>query len=638
MSASTGSGTPSAPVDTAPPGADEARDRVAGFPSWLVYVDSVLPATSVFVVHGNIRDLHLVPRADRRPVLRRTPYAIRETLAQSGMPTVLYFSPMHGLSALEGSDPQAVERVLGPHASAVGIQPTRPEEPPVNFTALAEIAQRVSASKADPCALIIDYLSQTAPEMNAADGPQPLYLALLRAANEGEPIRRSGGPRPRLRNPVFLLVDRPADLPGWLLSGDGIRQAPVPPPSLAERARAVDSLHNVIFGNDTPTADESVERAAIANRLTDATHGLSLRALTEVVRLRQDAGIPAHRIEDAARRYRSGIVEDPWRNPELHRRIAAGPAALERRVKGQPRAIRHALDILVRSASGMTAAHRRDRGSGPRGVMFFAGPTGVGKTELAKTIAELLFGDESAYVRFDMSEFADPESDARLIGSPPGYVNHDAGGELTNAVRERPFSVLLFDEIEKADRRILDKFLQILSDGRLTDGSGDTVFFNEALIVFTSNLGIGLDGTRAEDSEADGAEFERNVQASIRDAFTTDLNRPELLGRIGDNIVVFDYLTAPIAREIAEGYIDNVLDRARREQHISLELPDAVRRGVIDRAVADLSLGARGVGSHLETGFVNPIARAVFGLPAGATRTVASVHEDDRGIVTATLA
>ncbi|MFE5672574.1 AAA family ATPase [Agromyces sp. NPDC056523] len=636
MSGATGSG-PSTERGTAErAGVLEAHDRVAGFPSWLVYVDSVLPAASVFVVHGNIRDLHLVPGPNGAPVLTRTPYAIRETLARSGLPTVLYSSPLHGVTALAGSDPQAVERVLGSQASTPDASPADQDGARLAFTAVAEIAQRISGSKADPCALIIDYLSQAA-DTDAAGDPRALFLALLRAANEGEPIRRPGGPRPLLRNPVFLLVDRPADLPAWLLSGDGIRQAPVPPPSFTERARAVGSLRHVIFADEPATIDDAAEQEVIASRLVEATHGLSLRALTEIVRLRQDAGIPAERIEDAARRYRSGIIEDPWRDSGLHRRISNGQSALQGRVKGQPRAIRHALDILVRSASGMTAAHRRDRGSGPRGVMFFAGPTGVGKTELAKAVAELLFGDESAYVRFDMSEFADAATDARLIGSPPGYVNHDAGGELTNAVRERPFSVLLFDEIEKAHPRILDKFLQILSDGRLTDGSGDTVFFNEALIVFTSNLGIGLEGTRAEDSEADGAQFERNVQASIHDAFTTGLNRPELLGRIGDNIVVFDYLTDPIAREIAEGYVDNVLERARREQRISLELPDAVRRSVIDRAVAGSSLGARGIGSNLETGFVNPIARAVFGLPPGATRTVASVTEDERGIVTATL-
>ena len=114
----------------------------------------------------------------------------------------------------------------------------------------------------------------------------------------------------------------------------------------------------------------------------------------------------------------------------------------------------------------------------------------MGKTELAKTLTQLIFGDDRAYIRFDMSEFAEEHTGARLLGAPPGYIGYDAGGELTNAVREKPFAVVLFDEIEKAHPRILDKFLQILEDGRLTDGRGETAYFSEAILVFTSNLGI----------------------------------------------------------------------------------------------------------------------------------------------------
>lgn len=615
---------------TAPAG--QGQSRSGDFPGWLAYLDSVLPVTSVFILHGNIRDLHLAPAPDGRPTFQRTPAAMREMFARSGMPSMVYYSPLHGLTMQPGSDAAVVNRALGPNAKALGSTPS--------FADGADIVRRVADHRDDPCALVIDYLSQVVArgpgEDPPADDPRPLYLAILRTAHEAVAHPRRGGPRSPLRNPIVVIVDRPADLPGWLLSGDGIRQAPVPVPDLHTRARSVNVLAPALFQGDDADLPEP-ERAEIAKRFTDATHGLTLRAMVSIIQLRSDAAIPAHQIQDAVRRFRVGIVRDPWRNDELHRRIAQGQPALERRVKGQPRAVRHALDILVRSVSGMTAAHRGERGDGPRGVMFFAGPTGVGKTELAKAIAELLFGDESAFVRFDMSEFADAESDARLIGSPPGYVNHDAGGELTNAVRDQPFSVLLFDEIEKADRRVLDKFLQILSDGRLTDGSGDTVFFSEALIVFTSNLGVGEVGTTEEDCASDTSGYERSVQDAIRDAFTRRLNRPELLGRIGDNIVVFDYLTGRIAREIADGYVSNVLARVRREQGIRLTVSDPVRAEVIDRAIADRSLGARGVGNNLETAFVNPIARAVFDLRSGDARTITSVREDDRGIVSVTL-
>lgn len=608
-----------------------AEPRLSGYPSWLVYVDSVLPVASLYVVHGNIRDLQLIPRGDL-VTFQRLPAAIRETLSRSGMPTVLYYSGLHGLSIVPGSDEETARRALGSFERALGTR--------ASLADIAHIAALVAAHAADPVALVIDYLSQTTaastPDGAPADDPQPLYLELLRIASEGIALPRPQGPRASLRNPVFLLVDQPTDLPPWLVSGDGIRQVPVPVPDLAARTRAARGLVVGLLPDDRELTRP--ESRAIVDRFRDATHGLTLRGLIEVVQISADARIPADRIEDAVRRYRVGLVEDPWRAPELVEKLRDGQAALEARVKGQPRAIRHAVDILVRSASGMTAAHRRDRGTGPRGVMFFAGPTGVGKTELAKSIAQLLFGDDEAYTRFDMSEFAEDAADNRLIGSPPGYVGHGHGGELTNAVRERPFSVLLFDEIEKAHPRVLDKFLQILSDGRLTDGSGDTVYFNEALIVFTSNLGIGDDGTREEDSLKDSAAYERAVQESIDHEFTVQLNRPELLGRIGDNVVVFDYISPPVAREIAQGYIGNVLARVRREQGLELTLPDAVRQEVLDRSIADLSKGARGVGNNLETAFVNPLARAIFGVPPGSARTVVAVTEDERGIVTVRLA
>jgi ATP-dependent Clp protease ATP-binding subunit ClpA len=172
------------------------------------------------------------------------------------------------------------------------------------------------------------------------------------------------------------------------------------------------------------------------------------------------------RISDAVRRFKVGVTEDPWRIISYDK-ISSADEFVRRRVKGQAHAVTHMLDIVKRAVTGIGQS---PRGGRPRGVAFLAGSTGVGKTELAKTITSLLFGDDSAYIRFDMSEFSAEHSDQRLIGAPPGYVGYDVGGELTNAIREKPFSVVLFDEIEKAHPRILDKFLQILDDGVLTSG------------------------------------------------------------------------------------------------------------------------------------------------------------------------
>src|SRR5206468_8696984 len=218
----------------------------------------------------------------------------------------------------------------------------------------------------------------------------------------------------------------------------------------------------------------------------EGTEGLLLVDMQAIAQLARTEGVGYSAIADAVRRYKVGVTEDPWRKIDRDK-ISTASEFVRRRVKGQQHAVVHMLDIVKRAVTGVGAPRR---GSRPRGVAFLAGPTGVGKTELAKTITSLLFGDESAYIRFDMSEFSAEHADQRLIGAPPGYVGYDVGGELTNAVREKPFSVVLFDEIEKAHPRILDKFLQVLDDGVLTSGRGDRVYFSETFIIFTSNLGI----------------------------------------------------------------------------------------------------------------------------------------------------
>lgn len=270
------------------------------------------------------------------------------------------------------------------------------------------------------------------------------------------------------------------------------------------------------------------------------------------------------------------------------------------------------LDIVKRAMTGVGASRKGNR---PRGVAFLAGPTGVGKTELAKTVTSLLFGDESAYIRFDMSEFSAEHADQRLIGAPPGYVGYDVGGELTNAIREKPFSVVLFDEIEKAHPRILDKFLQILDDGVLTSGRGDRVYFSEALIVFTSNLGI----YRQENGERvanvlPGEPFEAvqgKVHGEIERYFKLVLNRPEILNRIGENIIVFDFIRTDVAEQIFTQMVDGTFADLR-EQRLVIELAEAPRQALHDLCLGDLSNGGRGIRNQLEARLLNPLSRALF--------------------------
>jgi len=244
----------------------------------------------------------------------------------------------------------------------------------------------------------------------------------------------------------------------------------------------------------------------------------------------------------------------------------------------------------------------------------------------------LLFGDDSAYIRFDMSEFSAEHSDQRLIGAPPGYVGYDVGGELTNAIREKPFSVVLFDEIEKAHPRILDKFLQILDDGVLTSGRGDRVYFSEAFIIFTSNLGIykiSPEGERvAQVSTEDTFEvISQKVRTEIEKHFKLSLGRPEILNRIGENIIVFDFIRPTIAAEIFNDMVNGTIEDLKSSQNISLTFNPAAREILQNLVTSDLSNGGRGIRNKLEAHLLNPLSRAIFddGISSGAELAVESV-------------
>ncbi len=199
------------------------------------------------------------------------------------------------------------------------------------------------------------------------------------------------------------------------------------------------------------------------------------------------------------------------------------------RVVGQAEAVRAVADAVRRARSGLQDPDR------PIGSFIFMGPTGAGKTELARALAEFLFDDESAMIRIDMSEYMEKHTVARLIGAPPGYVGHEEGGQLSEAVRLKPYSVVLFDEIEKAHPDVFNVFLQVLDDGRLTDGQGRTVDFRNAIVIMTSNIGSHIIQEHFLDGKTDGTDrldMEQKVEAELKAHF-----RPEFLNRIDDTIV-----------------------------------------------------------------------------------------------------
>ena len=279
---------------------------------------------------------------------------------------------------------------------------------------------------------------------------------------------------------------------------------------------------------------------------------------------------------------------------------------LEKRVVGQNEALAAVADAIRRNKAGLSDEAR------PLGSFLFLGPTGVGKTELAKTLADFLFNDEKALTRIDMSEYGEKHSVSRLIGAPPGYVGYEQGGQLTEAVRRRPYSVLLFDEIEKAHGEVFNVFLQILDDGRLTDGQGRVVDFKNVIVIMTSNLGSDLI-LEAEDPRI------------LRDSLSELLKqhfRPEFLNRI-DETVIFNRLGKNEIGKIVDIQLARLAERLAQRK-ISLTLSGPAKDFLAGRGY-DPRFGARPLKRTIQAELENPLAKLVI---AGKIREGGAVAVD----------
>ena len=320
-----------------------------------------------------------------------------------------------------------------------------------------------------------------------------------------------------------------------------------------------------------------------------AEHNIDMRVTAEDIAklIGQMTGIPVSKLEETEGEKLLKMEE------ELHQRVI-----------GQEEAIVAVSDAIRRARAGLKDPTR------PIGSFIFLGPTGVGKTELAKALAEYLFDDEDAMIRLDMSEFQEQHTVSRLIGSPPGYVGYDEGGGLTEAVRRRPYRVILFDEVEKAHPDVFNTLLQLLDDGRLTDGHGRTVDFRNTVVIMTSNLGTGIQEresfgfTRRSESESAHENLKGSVEKALREHF-----RPEFLNRI-DEIIIFEPLTREELRKIVDLLVAEVRQRMS-DREIDFELTPHAKDQVVEEGY-DPAYGARPLRRTVQRRIENELARRIL--------------------------
>lgn len=589
-------------------------------PKWQKELDIFDRIKPIVILEGNVLDKYQYSGDDgmqQGSILRLTEY-LHYHLKNEGYQNIAFYDSIRGFynNCEEGYIQKFAQLVKDNVADGCISADFRGR----NATAASHTRTAITQNQ-EATAVIMDFASRyiTSPD-NMEQSEVDSFTVLMQTSLEGKDVKTEQG---ILKNLVILIVNKINDIPAWFyLDNPNVKTITLRTPEKEERELLVKGdnfptfFAGDIYVDEFPYYNENPsELEKIQDRFVALTEGFSFTELNGLRRLCKNERIHIKDMCDVIDLYKYGIKDNPWNKLSISE-LKTAEEDFRKRVKGQDYAIVKTLDIIKRAVTGMSGVQTASHGK-PKGVLFFAGPTGTGKTETAKTLAEKLFGDEKCCIRFDMSEYGQSHSDQKLLGAPPGYVGYEAGGQLTNAVKNNPFSILLFDEIEKAHPSILDKFLQILEDGRMTDGQGNTVYFSETIIIFTSNLGIyqtTASGERKQvvSSDMSYEEVQSKVREGIEHYFKLELGRPEILNRIGENIVVFDFIRESIAGEILDSQINRIINNLKMDKGIKLVLSDQAHDTLLNAAIGNLDNGGRGIGNIVEIMFINPLSRYMF--------------------------
>lgn len=593
---------------------------------WIEDFKREIKTKKAVIISGNVDDIYFDNGQSEYLSIIKT---IRNTLSNNQFNSIIAWDQVEGLNASKEDVCKLESNVIANVDSA--NQKTEDDNTDVYDIEDGDIAtESISGNKyQDPeqffpllyhgmvndskKAFVIDWSSYVFSNPNAmADNQKKWATTLLKAIRDADDnISINGNSKDEITSNIIVFVIQGASgAISTILGGNPmVATINIPKPDRNDRIAFVDKyINHFHFKNEIKN---EIEKA----NFIDLLDGMTLRDLKQLLFLsRSNKELTPQKLVNL---YKYGIISSPWE--ELSKdKISEIKGLLGKRVKGQDNAIEKVETVVKRAYTGLSGLLHSSKQRKPKGTLFFVGPTGVGKTELAKSLAEFLFGDEEACLRFDMSEYNHEHSDQRLVGAPPGYVGYEKGGQLTNAVKEKPFSILLFDEIEKAHGRILDKFLQILEDGRLTDGKGETVSFSDTIIIFTSNIGAASESNGPDKLSMEYSKLKKYFIDKVSHHFAAPdseggLGRPELLNRIGNNIIVFDFIqNEEVMVKIADAKLKPLFEGIKEKYKVTVEFENKEKALKAIVAKANKEYGGRGILNILEPKIIDTLSEFIF--------------------------